>query len=292
MREKMKKMWLGAGTVAKTLMSLTAVMLFSSRKISRLLCDFSKGIDTSRKAFILGCGPSLKEVLATPKLFEELQNNDVMVTNRFALSEDFYKLKPQYYILLDPAFCVEENIMKDPSIQAMYASINKVDWVMTLFLSQRANISVIQQFVTNKNVALYKYNATTVIGPLKLQNLMYRKGLGIPTSRNVIIPALELMINFGYKNIYLYGFEFSWTKNFDVDPRNNRVYESSKHFYNDPDIQYFERGMYRDYLRHIDEMLFGTEQMAYFAESEGTSVVNRTRGSFIDAFPYENPETL
>ena len=291
MRELMKKMWIGAGNAANTIMSATASFLFSSRKVARKLREYAKGVDTSRKAFVLGCGPSLKEVLSRPELLKELQNSDVMVTNRFAISEDFKKLHPRYYILLDPLFYDEEFIKSDSSVQAMYDSMNKVDWPMTLFLSNDSNLDVIKHYLTNPYVKIELFNGTRIVGPVHFQNKMYKKGLGLPSSRNVIIPGLILMINFGYKNIYLYGSEFSWTKNFEVDPSNNRVYENSRHFYNEKK-QYFEKGEYRLYLKRIDEMLFGTEQVALFAESIGTHVINRTKGSFIDAFEYENPDNI
>ncbi len=291
MRELMKKMWIGAGDAVNTLMSVTAALLFSSRKVARSLREYAKGIDTSRKAFVLGCGPSLKEVLSTPSLMEELQKSDVIVTNRFAVSDDFHKLRPRFYILLDPAFYDESFIKNDPSVRAMYESMNKIDWPMTLFLSKVTNMDVVKNYLNNPNVNIELFNATTIFGPDRFQIKMFKKWLGIPTSRNVIIPALMILINFGYNSIYLYGAEFSWTKNFDVDPSNNRVFENSRHFYNEKK-QYFEKGEYRLYLKHIDEMLYGTEQIAKYAEDIGTRILNRTKGSFIDAFDYENPDTI
>jgi len=291
MRETLKSLWIWAGKAANTMMSVSAAMLFSSRRVARRLRDIAKGIDTTRKAFVLGCGPSLKEGLATPCLLQELQNSDVMVTNRFAISNDFKTIRPRYYILLDPLFYDEDFIKSDPSVKNMYESMNRVDWSMTLFLPKGANIELIKQYLSNLNVSIELFNGTTIIGPVRFQNRMYRRGLGLPSSRNVIIPGLILMINFGYKNIYLYGSEFSWTKNFDVDPSNNRVFENSRHFYNEKK-EYFKKGEYHEYLKRIDEMLFGTEQIAFFAESRGACIVNRTKGSFIDAFEYQNPDTI
>ena len=100
------------------------------------------------------------------------------------------------------------------------------------------------------------------------------------------------MINMGYKQIYLYGAEFSWTKNIDVDPENNKVFLNDSHFYNKTDIVYYNNGWYKWYLEAVVEMLDGTERIASYADEMKVKIFNRTKGSFIDAFEYENPDNL
>lgn len=292
MRQILKKLWLWYGMMMKTLMSLLSVLLFSSWRLARRINMLAKTVDTSRKAFVLGNGPSLKDVLHTPKLFEELTQGDVMVTNRFAISDNFRKLRPHYYILLDPAFSNEDFINSDASVREMYDALNEVDWPLVLFLSKETNIEIVKRYLVNSKIQVIQYNGTTIIGPKRFQNWLYKHGMGVPSSRNVIIPAIMMMINIGYKNIYIYGAEFSWTKNFDVDPRNNRVFLNNGHFYKDEDIIYCNKGYYHYYLKCVDEMLTGTEQIAIYAENCGAHVINRTKGSFIDAFDYENPDTI
>lgn len=292
MRLLLKKLWLIAGNTMTALMSLFSVLLFSSYKVAKQIKRQSKGVDKDRKAFVLGNGPSLKEILTTPKMNEELLEGEVIVTNRFAICEDFKKLKPHYYILMDPAFFSEGFVEKDATVSAMYEALNNVDWNMLLFLPKEADIEVVERYLTNSCVQIIQYNGTTVIGPKCFQNWIYRHGMGLPNSRNIIIPAIMLMINMGYNKIYVYGAEFSWTKSIDVDPRNNRVFLNDGHFYNNDNIHYYEKGWYRWYLDTIVQMLYGTEQLAIYAESRGIKVINRTKGSFIDAFEYENPDEI
>ena len=292
MRQLLKKTWIGAGFFMNTLMSLFATMFFSSRKVARIIKSLTKEMNVTRKAFVLGNGPSLKEVLSSPTLRKELEQGDLIVTNRFAISTDFNKLRPKYYILMDPLFFDEEYIQKDTSIKQMYDILNGVDWAMILFLSREANLKVVSKHLNNTNVRVFAYNGTTIMGPTCFQNTMFRYGMGLPSSKNIIIPAIMLMINLGYKDIYIYGAEFSWTKNIDVNPQNNRVFLNNGHFFKENDIVYYEKGWYKWYLKAVVEMLTGTEQLAKYAKSRKTNVVNRTKGSFIDAFEYENPDNI
>lgn len=298
MRGLLKKIWIGAGNAMTALMSLLAVLFFSSKKVARQLNKLSKEIDGAQKAYVLGNGPSLNEVLTNHKLRRELESGDVIVTNRFAVSNEFYSLKPRYYILLDPLFFDEVNIQNDQSIQEMYDAFNRVEWPMILFLPNGAKLNVVYSFLHNCSIEIRLFNGTTIIGPEKFQNFLFRKGLGLPNSRNIILPAILIMINAGYRNIYLYGAEFSWTKNLDVNPKNNRVFINNQHFYKTDDVMYedpaytYDKGYYRWTLESIADMLRGTESLAKYAESMGANVVNRTKASFIDAFPYENPDTI
>ena len=116
--------------------------------------------------------------------------------------------------------------------------------------------------------------------------------MGIPSTRNVLIPAIQLMINIGYKELYLYGAEFSWTKTIDVDPKNNKVFMNDRHFYNKEDIHYYEKGWYKWYLEAIIDMLGGMDQLTKYALSRKVRIINRTKGSFVDAFEYENPDLI
>ena len=244
MKTILKRFWLASGFVIKALMSIMSVLLFSSRKIAWRLKVLSKEVDTQKKIFVLGNGPSLKGALNTPKLRQEIESGEVIVTNRFAVSDDFNKLKPRYYILMDPKFFEEEFIKTDPSVKVMYDAMNRVDWPLTLFLIKGANLKVVHRYLTNTNIQVELFNGTTIIGPKCFQNFMFRTWMGLPSSRNIIIPAILMMINLGYKKIYLYGAEFSWTKNIDVNPQHNRVFLNNGHFYKESDIIYNEKGWY------------------------------------------------
>ena len=256
--------------VFDTIVSLLTIPLFSSFRVARKICKLESW--QSRTAFVLGNGPSLKEILNSEDRINEILSGDSVVMNYFANSEMFKNLKPRYYILLDPTFYKEDIIKQSPNISQVFMNLQNVDWDMTLFMVYVRNCNVIHKYVNNPKIKIVFYNGTKIVGFKWLQNICYKYNLGIPSSRNVIIPALQLMINLGYKNIVLYGAEFSWTKTIDVNPENNKVFLNDRHFYTNHDIQYYEKGWYKWYLKAIVDMLDGMDN--------------------VDSFEYENPDTL
>lgn len=290
MKDYLKLFYKGIQQLVETLISVVAILLFSPIKVAIIISKMKS--DRGCDAFVLGNGPSLKEILCSQERLNEVLAGESIVMNSFANSDYFKKIRPRYYILLDPIFFDDNNLRNNESDRSVITSINNVDWEMTLFLVHGHNSKVLNNLITNPLIKIVKYNATRVIGYKWFQNMIYRLNLGIPSSRNVIIPALMVMMNIGYKKLYLYGAEFSWTKTIDVDPQNNRVFINDKHFYNANNVQYMSEGWYKWYLEAIVDMLNGMDQIAKYARMRSVKIINRTKGSFIDAFEYENPDTI
>ena len=290
MRDFLKQLYANIGNLNKSIVSVLTMCLFSSFKAAYRLERMEKS--QGKRMFVLGNGPSLKEILNNEDRINEILLGDSIVMNYFANSEVFKVVKPRYYILLDPTFYKEDIINNNPKISQVFENLQDVDWEMTLFMVYVRNANVIHKYVNNPRINIVFYNGTKIIGFEWLQNICYKHNLGIPSSRNVIIPALQLMINIGYKDIILYGAEFSWTKTIDVNPENNRVFLNDCHFYTNKDVHYYEKGWYKWYLKAIVDMLDGMDNVAKYAKSRKVSVINRTRGSFVDSFEYENPDTI
>lgn len=289
MRNLLKNTYYLVKLLIETTVSVFNILLFSSWRVP--FCLPVKD-STCKEAFVLGNGPSMKEALEQDRLLKEIVNGDVIAMNRFADSNYFKLVKPRYYILLDPIFYDEKHLREDDADRKMFLSMNDIDWDMTLFLVHGHDDRMLKSILSNPHINIVKYNGTRFVGFLWLQNLIYRCNMGIPSTRNVLIPAIQLMINIGYKELYLYGAEFSWTKTIDVDPKNNKVFMNDRHFYANHDIHYYEKGWYKWYLKAIVDMLEGMDNLAIYAKSRKTSVINRTKGSFVDSFEYENPDTI
>lgn len=296
----MKKIYFGLIKFFQTTVSLFLVLVYNhkgaERKV-RLLRKDRQG----RAATLLANGPSAKEIVTERK--DLLENTDLMVLNDFGNTEMFFELKPAYYILLDPAYFDYE--FKNPGLneknsyesrtqeRMLMDNFKKVDWKMTLFFPSIYKEKAVKAlFDANPSIDVVPYYATRILGYEGFQNYMYKRFQGVPSSRNVIIPAMMLMVQLGYKTVYLYGCELSWTKTMDVDLENGRMFFNDRHFYSKDEIRYFGKGAYLWWLEAISEMLRGVDQVAKFATANGVHIVNRTKGSFIDAFDYENPDTV
>ncbi len=296
----MKKIYFGLIKFFQTAVSLFLVLVYNHKGAGhkvKLLRKDRQG----RAATLLANGPSAKEIVTERK--DLLENTDLMVLNDFGNTDKFFELKPAYYILLDPAYfdyeftnpgLNEDNTDESRSRERqLMDNFKKVDWNMTLFfpsIYKKKNVKAL--FNDNPNIEVVPYYATRVLGFDGFQNFMYKFAQGVPSSRNVIIPAMMLLSLLGYKTVYLYGCEISWTKTMDVDPENGRMFFNDRHFYSKDEIRYFGKGAYLWWLEAISEMLRGADQVAKFATANGVHIVNRTKGSFIDAFDYENPDTI
>ena len=301
MKEIFKSVYSGVIRLTETLVSILVVLIFNKFGINKHIRALRKE-EKKRPISILSGGPSAREVLSDRR--DLLDNTDLLVLNNFANTEAFFSLKPGYYVLLDPAYfdaqfvnkgleektvgtsnCTQESLLVD--------NLKKVDWPMKLFMPvNKMGKKIVGCEINNPYIEIVQYHATRIMGFDWFQNWMYRHNQGIPTSRNVIIPAMILMANIGFSKQYLYGCEFSWTKTMDVDPDNGMMFFNDRHFYSKEEIRYFGKGGYKWWLKAIAEMLNGTDQVAKYAESIGVDIINRTRGSFIDSFVYEKLDNV
>lgn len=267
--------------IYETLVSVISIFLFSSFKISKKLKNIKQSIDPSNICTILANGPSLKYALEESNF---IKNNNVFVAvNDFACTSFFEKIMPTYYVLLDPSIF---NLNFNSQNKRLLDAINNVSWNMILYIPYNQKDSAFALNINSEKISKLFFNSTKFVGIRYLQYFAYRKNLGIPSSRNVIIPTILLMLNLGYKKIYLYGIDFSWIKNFEVD-ENNHFYIKENHFYNSSNVIYYEKGHYKQWLKWIVEMLEGLEKLEDYSRHIGSEIINKTIGSFVDCFKYE-----
>ncbi len=287
MRDFLKKLYEGTIRLLETIVSLLMVLLFSSFKAARgtsKLKDFGKRKD----AYVLANGPALKGIV--DKYLEQLKGKDCIVLNFFGNTDVFWQLKPKFYVLLDPAFFGGEGhaIFKEPTAK-LIENFHKVDWEMMLFIpAAKGAKKNFEGRIKNSQIDVVPFNATRIVGFKGFCNFMYKHNMGLPSTKNVLFPAMMRMLNMGYDHVYLYGAEFSWVKTYNVDTENGKIYTDDVHFYGNDRI-YLEKGMFCFDIGCFHDALLCTYMIQEYAEHIGRPVINRTPGSFIDAFPYEKP---
>lgn len=300
MKDKLKGVYFWLIKLFQTIVSLLLILVFNrigtAKKVRKQRKDRH-----GRAVSLIANGPSAREIVAERR--DLLEDTDLMVLNNFGNQDVFFQLKPKYYILLDPAFFDFDFVnpgLNESSVNSsckeerkLMENFKKVNWEMILFIPDtRAGRKTIGLYADNPKMKVVLFNETRVLGFDGFQNRMYGFGSGIPSSRNVIIPAMILMVILGYKKMYLYGCELSWTKTMDIDIENGKMFFNDHHFYSRDEIRFFGKGAYLWWLKVIAEDLEGVEQVAKFALKRNVSIVNRTKGSFIDSFEYENPDTI
>jgi hypothetical protein len=229
----------------------------------------------------LGNGPSLKADL--DRNIELFCNNDVTVVNTMCKSALYKVIKPKFYILLDP-ICFDS---KWTEYDAVVEGLLNTDWDMYLFLPFSLCPKEFQTILsTNPNLKIVFFNATRVVGLSKIAFFLYKNDLGMPYLRNVMTQAIMCAVNKGYKKVFLYGADHSWTRDLDAD-ENNRIYIKDKHFYEEDVKRYLPVGMYREYLYQHYLTFLSHHIMNNYANFRGAKIINKTKYSFIEDYDTE-----
>ena len=277
MKKLLEKLQGGVSGFTSTLGSLIKVGVMS-RKPSDASAS-AKGT-----LIIMGNGPSLRTAIDEDG--EVMRKYDLLSVNFAPLAPDFAQLRPELHVMADGVF-FDESL--PGNVGQLWEALRKVDWPMTLYVpAERKNSALLADLPTQ--ITVKYFNLTPVEGWRTVRNAIYRKGLGMPRPRNVLIPSIMIGIREGYRTIALVGADHSWSKTLWVTD-NNRVVSVQPHFYKDNEKER-ERveSVYKDIRLHQIYESFAVAFRSYFAieefaRKEGVQIWNCTPGSFIDAFP-------
>lgn len=278
-------------------MNLDSISSFVSKMGSSLaslvkVALLSKGASASslegkgKELVIMGNGPSLRKTI--DEEFDWLVSHDLMAVNFAALSPEFFRLRPKYYILADGHFF--NSLHHDPNVRKLWQCFGNVTWEMTLLIPSSFKHLVKPLMMHTRGIRLRYFNLTPVDGFKWLSHFLYSAGLGMPRPRNVLIPAIMEGIRMGYSRIYLCGADHSWTKTLDVD-HENFVISVQPHFYKDNEEENHRvRETYKNLHLHdvLGSMAIAFQsywKIAGYAKTKKVEIINATPGSMIDAFP-------
>ena len=241
-----------------------------------------------RTLVVMGNGPALRGLIDSGAL--DSADADLLAVNFAANAEEFYRLKPQYYVIADPHFFMSA---QDPNVARLTDSLNRrVDWNMTLYVPAQVSGQV---RIDNRSVTVMPYNCVGIEGAWWLCRRAFAARRGMPRPRNVLIPSLMLGLWMGYRTIVVAGADHSWMRTLEVNGR-NEVVSVQPHFYKEDEHEK-ERvtAVYRGVRLHEVISSFYVAFKAYheierWARSIGARIVNVTPGSFIDAFERGDPE--
>lgn len=246
-------------------------------------CTLSKVAFATDTLIIMGNGPSLADTIARDS--DILKANHTMAVNFAANAEEFYALRPEYYIMVDPVFFAADGNVNAERLRTNL--LKRVDWPMTLIIPARMKRAV--DFSSNPCITVRHINPVGVEGFRWLRDMAYSSGRGMPRPRNVLIAALMAGISLGYRKIFITGADHSWTRTLEVS-ENNEVISVQPHFYKDNEAEHARvASVYRNVRMHDIMLSFSIAFRSYFmiedyARRHGITVYNATPGSFIDAF--------
>ena len=240
---------------------------------------------------ILGNGPSLSGDL--PRLIErgEHLSKDVMAVNYFALDERFATVRPAYYVLSDPMF-FRDSVYRD-RVAELYRVLNeRVTWPMNLYVQyynpERFDY---RAALPNPNIRIVRFHTQVYRGFRSVEFWLFRHGLGSANFGTVVQVCEYVALLLGYRTLELYGVDHTLLDGLCVDDE-NRLCRAVGHYYDDapavpePIFRKVPRRPYTMavYLAEVAELFRGHEVLRDYARSLGARIVNRTRGSMIDAY--------
>ena len=105
----------------------------------------------------------------------------------------------------------------------------------------------------------------------------------MPRCQTVTNFALTAAVNMGYKIVYLYGADHSWTQDLRVDDENVVCY-GDRHVYN-TGLTIIKKENTIGHLLHQFAKMFDTHWIIKeYAEAQGCEILNCTKDSFVDAY--------
>lgn len=254
-------------------------------------------MNPSRRLAVLGNGPSLRDELPRLIARREWEHTDIMAVNFFALGDELTVVRPQYYVLSDPQFFRRAG--RSERVENLYRALGeRVDWPMTLYVQYynpeqfdyRAAVG------DNPNIRIVPFHTLVFRGLRSVEFWCYRHGLGSGNFGTVVQNGEFIGLLLGYRQIDLYGVDHTLLDGLTVDDR-NRLCRTQSHYYDsapaapepifvnatDPPRPY----TMHTYLAETAELFRGHEVLRDYARSVGARIVNRTRGSMIDAYERE-----
>lgn len=248
----------------------------------------SRPADSAREIVILGNGPSLRDTMDNH--WDSLMARSRMAVNFAAVADEFKKLCPDFYIMIDPLMFPPDGASGASRSSELWCRLREVDWPMTLFVPYSRLTDARRLLGENPSVTVSPVNITPVEGWRWLTRKLFRRGLGMPRPRNVLVAAVMAAIGEGFGRIILSGADHTWSHTLRVD-NHNRICMVVEHFYADrcsEDLQVAEayRGVkLHDVLESLSIAFRSYFQIRDYAHAVGVRIVNVTPSSMIDAFP-------
>ena len=242
----------------------------------------------NEQIIVIGNGSSLKEHIGNNSI--DLKKSSKMVLNFFPLSEWFFSLKPNYYILVDNAavnYHSHHLITIIDKMNNLFLTLKKVDWPMNIFISNFHKNSDFEKSIIslqNKNLNILYFNSSYAGGFWFYKRFLLLKGWGLPSTRNVSIVAIAISILLRYKKIILIGFNHDWMNSLTVN-EDNKIHINEIHFSNK------NEGNIINWKTSMAKLTFGWhkifsshEDLNKLSNSLNINIVNKTKSSLIDAY--------
>ena len=261
---------------------------------SPLRISFEK--QKSKKSIIIGTGPSLIKDIHEINNYKK-DNCDFFAVNFFANTDTFFQLKPNYYFLADKLFWSED--LNKNFLQLRdntYQKLKKINWKISILCPESGYDYIKSILIDNPNISFIKIPEKSInLTTKKMQLYALRNRFFSIANVNSMVTLLWYSIMCNYKEIYLYGIDFSGFKSITVDQKTNYVSVPVKHFYKNSKAEKDSSNKYNSKSnKSLSERLYQNYRVLKFTDllnelavAKNINVVNRSSFSYIDSFKRE-----
>jgi hypothetical protein len=282
----------------KPVLKLAAKSIYSLLRIFshyKSFCSLPEIKADNIEIHILGNGPSLKDTLEHHKV-KFFASKICMCVNDIAITDLYEEIKPKYYLLLDPAYWeddVHESLVE--LREKLYSAINsKTSWNVDLILPVTASGAYdwTSRFTNNKYIKIHFFHTIPATGFKTVKFNYYKYNLGMPAAQNVLVAAIFLSINIGYKSIFLHGADHSWHEDLVVND-DNIVCIKYRHCYDEAEVELtpFLKGdkigstwKMGELFMALGRVFNGYQEIAEYASYRNVKIYNASKVSCIDTF--------
>ena len=247
----------------------------------------------SRKALIMGNGPSLNNDL--PEILNYSKNvYDIFAVNFFSNTKTFYQIKPNYYFLADKLFW-SSNLNDDFNslVNYTYDSISKVNWKISILCPESGYNFIKSKLDFNSNISfiLIPERPIELFSENFFLKLLEKRFFSIPNV-NSVVTLIWYSILCNYKEVSLYGIDFSGFKFIEVNQNTNEVNVPVKHFYknskaeNNSSKKYTNQNNKTLSQRLLQNYLVFNylDILSKMAKSNNINIFNKSSFSYVDSF--------
>ena len=273
--------------IIQTLVSCLKILLLSK-------FNLPKFTNSQENASILGNGPSLNQSLTENLTF--IQNTDIYCVNNFASASVYTTLKPQNYIMLDPAFFMynPSNAARKDIEMTLTAILNQTTWEMRYFVPAKfRNSYIVSEIKKQKpNIQVLYFNYTIIKGFTFLKHWLFDKHLGMPQCQNILAATLYVALSQQYKKIFLFGADHSWHEEIRISEA-NELEMRQLHFYDNVsttkhqavvDVRDNSKPKLHAQFLSLHKAFYAYEVLKKYANYKNIQVFNASKKSYIDTF--------
>jgi len=249
-------------------------------------------LDNIEECYVLGNGPSLETAIKSDVKF--FSKKHLMVVNNFALTDYYAELKPRFYIFADPSYWITDANTDVIELRDKIFDIilKKTSWKIHVLIPYDGFKKRILQDRLKENafIKIVYYNSCSVEGFSFLKKNLYKQNLAMPGAQNVLIAAIFLSMNIGFKRIGILGADHSWIENMIVNFE-NQVCLTDRHFYDmhNSNVKPWLKISGEPYKMHeilhdLSNAFKRYHELKLYGDSIGVEIINFTKRSHIDAF--------